>query len=509
MSIRARNVHFSNWAKVVEALSEKGVTDKASAKTFLASSTNNPFYYSVCYIRDTKEIYTHGQFYSCSAYNDSEIRQIIANLETAHDARLDVLEATALEFDALVEEVAENELVTAKALSDLNNNKVERTELPDFEKFASTDDIRALESAMTSINASNITSGTISLERLPQGALERLFVTASESTAMSLDIQNGDVVKVTGNNGKMYFCSNETATTFATKFTEFTAGSATSVPWSGVTGKPDLATQAELDVVDAKFDSYLSLSGGTLTGNLTAPQIKCLLAPQSTHGTSAAINVTSTMRFDTLMGGEVLGSGKSTGYNNAILSISRYSNANYTTQLGFSGIGTYVRIFNDKAPDTTTPWQKFIVDDGNGNVYIPGTLNTDLLKVDSDASVIGNLNVSGTLTTDLINCNSDISAYGFYEKSDERLKTFSDSVEVNLDKLSSLRKSHFTYNDDESKKQHIGVSAQEVQKLYPEVVNEDEDGYLSVDYAKLSVIALKAVDELYSRLLKLEAKINA
>ena len=89
------------------------------------------------------------------------------------------------------------------------------------------------------------------------------------------------------------------------------------------------------------------------------------------------------------------------------------------------------------------------------------------------------------------------------------MKTFSDSVEVNLDKLSSLRKSHFTYNDDESKKQHIGVSAQAVQKLYPEVVNEDEDGYLSVDYAKLSIIALKAVDELYSRLLKLEAKINA
>ena len=85
---------------------------------------------------------------------------------------------------------------------------------------------------------------------------------------MSLDIQNGDVVKVTGNNGKMYFCSNETATTFATKFTEFTAGTATSVAWSGVTGKPDLATQAELDVVDAKFGNYLPLAGGALTGDL-------------------------------------------------------------------------------------------------------------------------------------------------------------------------------------------------------------------------------------------------
>lgn len=196
------------------------------------------------------------------------------------------------------------------------------------------------------------------------------------------------------------------------------------------------------------------------------------------------------IRFDTCVGSENIPWGD--GMNNAVITMCRTTNTNYSTQLGFGKNGAYLRTFQNKALDTTTPWQKFIVDDGNGNV-----------------SITGNLNVSGTLTTDLINCNSDISAYGFYERSDERLKTFSDSVEVNLDKLSSLRKSHFTYNDDESKKQHIGVSAQEVQKLYPEVVNEDEDGYLSVDYAKLSVIALKAVDELYARLLKLETKINA
>lgn len=489
--------HFSQRSTFDAQIKTKsGLTDLAAA----AASTTNGSYYAIVFIKDTQEIYTHGQFYDCSEYDDTAINNLITDLT----GRVEVLEATAEEFDALVEEVAENELVTAKALSDLNNNKVERTELPNFEEFASTDDIRALEAAMTSINASNITSGTISLERLPQGALERLFVTASESTAMSLDIQNGDVVKVTGNNGKMYFCSNETATTFATKFTEFTAGTATSVAWSGVTGKPDLATQAELDVVDAKFGNYLSLAGGALTGdlhvkNLYANYHKIILGRGDAADVTFAGNswVTSPtyidsrgFRFDTCVGSENIPWGD--GMNNAVITMCRTTNTNYSTQLGFGKNGAYLRTFQNKALDTTTPWQKFIVDDGNGNV-----------------SITGNLNVSGTLTTDLINCNSDISAYGFYEKSDERLKTFSDSVEVNLDKLSSLRKSHFTYNDDESKKQHIGVSAQEVQKLYPEVVNEDEDGYLSVDYAKLSVIALKAVDELYARLLKLEAKINA
>ena len=42
----------------------------------------------------------------------------------------------------------------------------------------------------------------------------------------------------------MYFWVSESASTFATKFKEFTAGSATSVPWSGVTGKPTFATVA-------------------------------------------------------------------------------------------------------------------------------------------------------------------------------------------------------------------------------------------------------------------------
>lgn len=40
----------------------------------------------------------------------------------------------------------------------------------------------------------------------------------------------------------MYFVVNDKATTFATIFKEYTAGSATSVPWSGVTGKPSTYT---------------------------------------------------------------------------------------------------------------------------------------------------------------------------------------------------------------------------------------------------------------------------
>ena len=104
------------------------------------------------------------------------------------------------------------------------------------------------ETVPTSFDASAITSGTISLERLPKGALERLFIVSSENDAMHADCQEGDTVQVTGNDNKMYFCVNGSATTFANKFREYTAGAATSVPWSGVTGRPNVEDGAQKNV---------------------------------------------------------------------------------------------------------------------------------------------------------------------------------------------------------------------------------------------------------------------
>lgn len=107
-----------------------------------------------------------------------------------------------------------------------------------------------INTTISTINAEKLT-GTIDANRLPEipiekipaAALERLFVVDSQSAAMSSTIQEGDVVQI-GSGGPMYFCVSESASTFATKFKEFTAGSATSVPWSGVTGKPTFATVA-------------------------------------------------------------------------------------------------------------------------------------------------------------------------------------------------------------------------------------------------------------------------
>lgn len=97
---------------------------------------------------------------------------------------------------------------------------------------------------------------------------------------------------------------------------------------------------------------------------------------------------------------------------------------------------------------------------------------------------------------------------GFFQTSDETLKDFHNDIQVDFEKLSLIPKKYFTWKSDENKHMEIGTSAQEVQKLYPELVSENENGILSVSYDKLSIVALKAIDELYKKNQELERRIK-
>ena len=97
-----------------------------------------------------------------------------------------------------------------------------------------------------------------------------------------------------------------------------------------------------------------------------------------------------------------------------------------------------------------------------------------------------------------VQSNAVYASGGFYESSDERLKNILNPIRVNLDELSKLRKVYYLWKDNSSSDVQLGVIAQDIQKLYPELVSTNSDtGYLSLSYDKLSVIALEAIDTLY------------
>lgn len=94
---------------------------------------------------------------------------------------------------------------------------------------------------------------------------------------------------------------------------------------------------------------------------------------------------------------------------------------------------------------------------------------------------------------------------GFYETSDARLKEFGDDVNA-LEVISNIPTKYFTWKSDEKQETHIGTSAQEIQKLFPDLVTADENGVLSVDYARLSIIAIAAIKELKKEIDELKNK---
>lgn len=115
------------------------------------------------------------------------------------------------------------------------------------------------------IDAGKITSGVIDIERLPKGALERLVIVANKAARLALtteQVQEGDTVKEK-DTGYMYFVIDSSKLNSEDGYSIYTAGAASSVPWSGVTGKPDLVNSVKLVLPSSIFIN----SGSTLTGN--------------------------------------------------------------------------------------------------------------------------------------------------------------------------------------------------------------------------------------------------
>lgn len=101
-----------------------------------------------------------------------------------------------------------------------------------------------ISTTLANFDASKIASGTISIDRLPKAALERLIVVANDTARFALTTataQSGDTVKVTST-GKMYLIKDESKLNSEDGYEPYTASQASSVPWSGVTGKPSTFT---------------------------------------------------------------------------------------------------------------------------------------------------------------------------------------------------------------------------------------------------------------------------
>ncbi len=93
--------------------------------------------------------------------------------------------------------------------------------------------------------------------------------------------------------------------------------------------------------------------------------------------------------------------------------------------------------------------------------------------------------------------------------SDERLKRDFESIENVLAKVLALKPLKYHYNDNkETAKKSMGFVAQEVEKLFPEIVSqEDGQTLLGIDYSKFAVVSIKAIQEQQTQLEALKKQV--
>jgi hypothetical protein len=123
---------------------------------------------------------------------------------------------------------------------------------------------------------------------------------------------------------------------------------------------------------------------------------------------------------------------------------------------------------------------------------------TGALIVDGGVGVAGALNVGG-----------DVVAYA---SSDRRLKDNIVNIENPIEKVQKLNGVTWDWNGNADELQHslpnVGVIAQEVEEVFPQLVHDRENGYKGVDYAKLTGLLIEAVKEQQKQIDELKSRLG-
>jgi hypothetical protein len=128
---------------------------------------------------------------------------------------------------------------------------------------------------------------------------------------------------------------------------------------------------------------------------------------------------------------------------------------------------------------------------------------------------VGSENSSATSAYSLyaegqIASEADITAFA---SSDKRLKTNIINIQNPIDKIKKLNGISFEWKDREvnekvMNKTNLGVIAQEVQKVLPEIVKERDDGYLAIKYEQLVPVLIEGMKEQQKQIDELKQKLE-
>ena len=322
---------------------------------------------------------------------------------------------------------------------------------------ASAGYLTSIASNSVGIAELDVTDGTSGQVLTTDGNGVLSFATVSSGGGTDTNYYLDGITKTAGTNTLVFSvngATNQSYTFGSNAFTSYTnhadAGYLTSVAFSDLTSTP--TTVAGYGITDA--DNYGSWS------------------IQSGGGTATSITRGKHVRFD---GAAITGSGTSADPYAVDLS-SLNTNTQYTAGTGLTLTGTVFSVTANTyaaASHTHTPTQ----------------------------AGLGNLSNSGNSLAGTFTATGDIIAY-----SDVRVKENIQDIDNALDKVTQLR--GVEYNKIGSSEKSIGVIAQEIQKILPEVVREDQDGMLGVSYGNITAVLIEAIKDQQKQIDELKSIID-
>lgn len=154
-----------------------------------------------------------------------------------------------------------------------------------------------------------------------------------------------------------------------------------------------------------------------------------------------------------------------------------------------SAVGNY----GGRVIDNQQGVKQFFVSDANSNTWIYKKQNTGLQNN-------GLLILTPTNSKTQVLINNDLIVTGsIYNTSDERLKdNISTILEEEADKLLKIEPKRFTFKNDVSKRSHFGVLAQDVEKVFPNLVDNSLTGHKRVNYQEFTPLILAKLKNMQS-----------
>jgi hypothetical protein len=186
----------------------------------------------------------------------------------------------------------------------------------------------------------------------------------------------------------------------------------------------------------------------------------------------------------------------STGWNaNSVLRLQQGSTGNdvYIEMRNRADVGDHAAIlFTDNNVGGYIGFRTYASNNvaAGSDCMIYGTYNDHIFQNGSSGTFNGKTETFRIYANGSVRATGDVTAY-----SDRRVKENIITIDNALEKTLQLRGVFYNRTDKDDKSQKVGVIAQEIQEILPQVVNEDYNGLLSVSYGNITGVLIEAIKE--------------